>query len=435
MSGSDALNTISGVSFAAFCVWAGFWSPWFPSWLAVIWCIAGVALLLRPSTQHVVVLSVVLLVAPVCLRVIGFPASAEIAGLPSQGAAVLLALAVLRAGPLPLALPAALLGLGLFEGLKQWAIEPVVAGASPSGSLLWIYFGVAAGLSRGGRAGRWVGLALVIGGCCGLGRMVAERVSLPGASAAHVADVAERFGLDARPLAARARFRSELGALTLALERLRRDPASDDLASPIALAFGAEVPLRVGWRPQGATLSVPLRQEVAWALERQGRRTEALRMLNQAPLTPELSYTYSLIARLDGEEERARLAWARAIAPEDIPVFGSGLELDWALLTEGERSIEFVLTEPLAAMRFELRATAFEGWPELRVVADERFEVTHGLTSAEETWIWKRPLDVGPHRLRIDLVADAMGEGGDRNLWVDAVRPVVESDIETELDG
>ena len=431
LSGSDRLKAAGTFAFAALCIWASAWAPWFPLWLAALWAVLGAVLVWRPAKHHLGVLCVAFVVAPVCMSVLGFPAEPSISGLPSQAAAVLLATAVLRGGSLPLALPAALLLLGVVEGVKQAAIASAMPTTLVGASAIFLYFGAAAGLARGVRASRVVGIALVFGAVCVLSRFVVARIALPGATPAQVAQVSERFGVSAGPLSKRARFRTEVDALTLALERLRRAPTSDALAAPISAAFGVNVPLSVGWRPQGDQLSDPLRETTAWALEARGRRSEALRMLKKAPLTPALAYTYSLIARLDGDETGALRAWQDAVAPEDGVVLGAGLTLGWEFLSAGEQEIEFVVIEPVDALVFELRGSAFEGLPEVWVQLDEQFSGRHLLSEEEESWIWRRPLGVGPHRLRVGFTQDAVGEGGDRNLWVDAVRPAAESDTET----
>ncbi|MCB9778010.1 MAG: hypothetical protein H6742_05560 [Alphaproteobacteria bacterium] len=326
-------------------------------------------------------------------------------------AAVVLGLAIvgaaLPAGPLGRA-PLLVAGLGAVEALRL-----ALLGHGSDGALLAVGGVVVAGAASApstGRAGRAAVVAVVLGAAVA-GVRGGVLVATPPDDRRAVVALATLDGLDRHADALAERPALGLWALT-------RDPTAHGVALALLPELGPLPVVGAGWAPEGARdqLDEEDRRAVAEALERQGRGGEALRLLRGAP---------------DDQSRWLRLRLARsqgvALVLEPLPAAPAGvsrlpgrIELGWALLSNGGRQLVFHADGPLRALVLHVRGQDWRGPPHVEIRLDGEVVATRAVPS-DGTLELPGPLEPGPHELSLSFIDDARGEGGDRNVWVDAI--------------
>jgi hypothetical protein len=245
-------------------------------------------------------------------------------------------------------------------------------------------------------------------------RALALGLLLVGAAAAGRLARLGRFPPDARLAGA-----VELHAVPLLYDTLLADAVGDRArlaalvrAAPLrddaALALGPEEALAAGWRPQRAEGADVV---TARALEKAGRGGEARRLLARHPRDGERDGLLALFERTQGEP----VAWRGGPLG---PVVPPTLDLDWELVADGSRALEFTLAEARSDVGLRLDGDAWNGLPTVDVSVDAPAGASSLVEIAGPMRVPLGPLDAGPHRLVVTFVNDAAGPGGDRNVRV-----------------
>ncbi len=302
-----------------------------------------------------------------------------------------------------------LLAGGLVLGLRALLAPGAPAGIPIAGSLGLVVLAGGASLGLPSSAARPASLALLL--AVGLRLLAMADLARPPTDTDDL-HRARAAGLLAHHAAALA------SSPALGLEALRLDPTNHVLALALLEApLDPETLLDAGWRPEGASLTAPHRRAIGLSLERRGRGGEALRLLWAGRSDPQVAWTFALLQRDQGHEPTVD---APRQAPADTPRLPGRLDLHWALLTEGARSFDLELDEPVQGIRVEGRAEPCQGPAELelRVGARiERLRLPEAVGTVQLDW----PLAPGPQRLHLAFREDLVTEDCDRNLWVESI--------------
>ncbi len=200
-------------------------------------------------------------------------------------------------------------------------------------------------------------------------------------------------------------------------------PRDRVLGAALVERWGAEAALAAGWQPT-APLAQKTAVAAAWALERDGQLGRAVQLLREHPRHDEVAWALSLMAGELGDAELAASSWPRALYPPDVAT-APGVLIDGVRLFSGRvHEVHFGLTERATALLVTARGTSWKGAPRLEVrIADQRWE----LEVPNQGHTWQLPVRLPPaaYRVRIRLLNDASGIGGDRNLH----------DVRVELRG
>ena len=353
-------------------------------------------------------------VASVVVTVLGaapmVAATTTAGGLPAAIAALLGAVLLLRGrSALPRAVPWAVAVVGAVEALRA-----ALPGLAPLGT--WALPLLFTGLAVGGLAivpARLGPVVLAAGGLW-LSALTVRAALVQPTTADQAVEAAERGVLALQEDALLTR-----PELALAVVR-----AGAPLPPGLALALAdRDLPglLDAGWDPAGAALASAPRMAAARWLDAHGRGGAALRLLQEGLASPEVAWLYVLFARVQGQGGTADRFLGRARAPAGTAALPGRIELSWAFLTDGERTLDLDAVEQVDQLVFATRGEAYAGLPHLRVSVDGdqalEVEVPEGLaTIALPVW-----LATGPHRVVVRFADDFSAAGGDRNVWVDAV--------------
>jgi len=325
----------------------------------------------------------------------------------AAGAVVLVASLILlglRQGVLPLALPVALLGLGLVEATRAGAASHTLAAAWVAAAPLTL-----AGLGAAAACSLPASPRLLGWGLLGAGVLAGTtRVQPPDGS---LSDVIRRaaVGLPADPGP----------TLQRRLAFLAARPMVHAVAEGLVVDHGPELPLQAGWRPQGADLEPEVRIAAAAWLEGQARGGEGRRLLSAGRSDPRVAWWWRLSRRTEGFEQ---VGAGSGTPPASALRFPGRVGLAETLLTNSTRAWVLHVDAP-CALRLEARGEAFEGPARVSLMVDTppASDWALPLTSGtHELGV----LDAGPHRVRLRFDNDASGPGGDRNVHLVALECV-----------
>ena len=387
MRGRGLVGTLA----AATAVWVGATGAPLPLSLALLGAGAAVLAWAIPRAGGLGRMALQASVATLLLRT-----SLDAAGVPVLCAALVLCAIALRSRTQA----RLVVGLCWLEALRLRllaATSAVLGGAS----LTWVGLTAGAASALGRRHGAWIAVGWVL-----LGLRGHQRVAVPLEGASQAVSLARAGLLDPKE--------PTLAALpTVGLATLGHLQNSA-LAHKLLPHFGPRRLLWAGWHP---TLDAsPLAQpaETVQALDELGRGGEALRLTRRgADTDPVLAWWAAVLAR----EQHVPSPVAHPPVLEGVPVLDPTLALHWTFVTEESRVLPLQIPRDLKGLRLETHGQHHEGAPDLRVEACGalwQVPVPEGRGEVALPAL----ISAGPCRLRISLVGDRVGPGGDRNAVV-----------------